>query len=92
MVMTDEIEVKMWKRTDVEHVKKKILDEPDAFLFEVEEKGKAKLTGWLEKKIGPHTVQCNSVRGDGTMSVEEELAFVEVCRTLKLAESAKGNS
>ncbi len=89
MVMTDEIKVKMWKRTDVEHVKQKPLDEPDAFMFEVEEKGKPKLTGWLEKTIGPHLVQCNSMRDEGTMKLDDELAFIELCRTLKYAEPAK---
>ena len=83
MVMTDEVKVKMWKRTDLEDVKKKHLDEPDAFLFEVEEKGKTKLTGWMEKKLGSHTVQCNSMRDEGTMSLDDELAFIELCRTLK---------
>lgn len=89
LVMTDEIKVKMWKRTDLENVKKKPLDEPDAFVFEVEEKGKAKLSGWTDGTVGPHRVQCNSMRDEGTMTLDDELAFIEVCRTLKYAEPEK---
>jgi hypothetical protein len=89
MVMTDEVKVKWWKRTDLENVKQKHLDEPDAFVFEVDDKGKTKLTGWMEKKIGPRNVQCNSMRDADTMSLDDELAFIEVCRTLKYAEPEK---
>jgi hypothetical protein len=86
IVMTDEIKVKMWKRTDLENVKKKHLDEPDAFVYEVEQKGKTRLTGWLEKKIGPYNVQCNSMSDAGTTTLDDELAAIEVCRTVKYEE------
>jgi hypothetical protein len=88
-VITDEIKVKMCQRTDVENVKQKHLDDPDAFVYEVEEKGVRKLVAWTDGKIGPHRVQCNSMRDDGTMSLDDELAFIEVCRTLKYDESAR---
>jgi len=89
MVMTDEIKVKMWKRTDVENIKRKHLDDPDAFIYEIEDKGKRKVVGWTDGKVGPHRVQCNSMRDEGTMSIDDELAFIEVCRTLEFDESAK---
>ncbi len=89
LVMTDEIKVKMWKREDLENVKEKHLDDKDAFVYGVDKKGKIALTGWTDGQVGPHRVQCNSMRDDDTMSLDDELAFVEVCRTLKYAEPQK---
>lgn len=89
LVMTDEIKVKMWKREDLENVKEKHLDDKDAFIYGVDKKGKIALTGWTDGQVGPHRVQCNSMRDDDTMTLDDELAFVEVCRTLKYAEPPK---
>lgn len=89
LLMTDEVKVKMWKREDVENVKQKHLDDKDAFVYATEKKGKVVLTGWTDGQVGPHRVQCNSMRDDDTMSLDDELAFIEVCRTLKYTEPPK---
>jgi hypothetical protein len=89
LIMTDEVKVKMWKREDVENVKQKHLDDKDAFLYATDKKGKVVLSGWTDAQVGPHRVQCNSMRDDDTMSLDDELAFIEVCRTLKYTEPPK---
>jgi hypothetical protein len=91
MVMTDEVKVKWWKRTELENVKTKHLDDPDAFLYEYEAKGKLKLLGWLDKKLGPHNVKCNAMGDDDKLklTLEEERGVIEVCRTLRYEEPKK---
>lgn len=83
IVMSDELKVQVAKKEDIEGVKAKPFDEPDAFLWEVERKGKTYAVGWTEMKIGPHTIRCNSFRKDDKSpdyGFDTERALLEVCR------------
>jgi hypothetical protein len=90
MVMTDEVKVKWWKRTELENVKTKHLDDPDAIVYEYEEKGKSHLIAWTDTKLGPHNVRCHALN-DGTTerNLAEERGAIEVCRTLRYEEPKK---
>ncbi len=89
IVMTDEVKVKWWKRTELENVKTKLLDDADAFLYEVENKGKLQALGWMDKKLGPHNVRCNALDNKDTMTLDETRAAIEICRTMKYEEPKK---
>jgi hypothetical protein len=87
---TDEIKVERLKRADLEKkVTKKHVDEPEAFLYEVAEDKGPRLIGWLEKKLGPYNFQCNSMSEPGTLTLDDELAAIEVCKTAKYEEKKK---
>ena len=84
IVMTDAIAVKWWKRTDLEDVKDKIVDDEDGFLYQRESKGKLEYIGWTDKKIGPHQVKCNANVAKGLeLSLDDEQGFLELCRTVR---------
>ena len=92
IVMTDEIKVQFADKSKLEGVKTKHLDEPDAFMFEREVKGKTVLTGWVDRKVGPYRTQCNAFQAsdkDPAFTLGVELAFIEVCRTLSYSEPPK---
>jgi hypothetical protein len=86
-VFTDEVKVPFMSATrdKVQNVKNKLLDELDAFLYEVEDpKSGKEFNGWFFKKLGPFNVRCNALR----WSEKQELTFafqravIELCRTL----------
>lgn len=92
IVMTDEIKVEFADKAKLDGVKTKHLDEPDAFMFEREVKGKTVLTGWVDRKVGPYRTQCNAFQAsdkDPPFTLGVELAMLEVCRTLSYAAPPK---
>lgn len=92
IVMTDEIKVEFADKTKLTDVKSKPLDDPDAFLYEVERKGKSAYIGWVDRKVGKFKTQCNSFRKSAespSFDLDTERTLIELCRTLSYTEPAK---
>ena len=86
-VFTDEVKVPFMSATrdKVQDVKNKLLDEPDAFLYEVDDPKSGKdITGWFFKKIGPWNVRCNALRWSEkqVLTFAFQRAVIELCRTV----------
>lgn len=89
-VFTDEVKVPFMSATreKMENVTKKLLDEPDAFLYEVDDPKSGKgVNGWFFKKIGPWNVRCNAIRFDAkqVLTLPFQRAVIELCRTVSHA-------
>lgn len=84
VVISDELKIPLPKKDEIQDVKEKTYDSPDAFLFKVERKGQTYYAGWWEKKVGKPTLRCNSIMGEGAepFSFDFERAVIELCRTL----------
>lgn len=93
LVMTDEIKVQWYDKAKIENVTKKHIDEPEAFLYERDWKGKPQLIGWVERPVGPHKTRCNvythSSKGKVEFDLDAERAFIELCRSLTYTEPPK---
>ncbi|NUP05479.1 MAG: hypothetical protein HOW73_05400 [Polyangiaceae bacterium] len=92
IVLTDEVKVDFGKKADIDNIKSKPFDDPDAFLYEVEnKKGEKYYRGWFEKKLGKWTVRCNPLlaKEGQVLTFDQERAVLELCRTLTYAEPAK---
>ncbi len=92
IVMTDEIKVPFADKSKLTDIKSKPLDEADAFLYEVERKGKPVYVGWVDRKVGPFRTQCNAFQKNSDsppFSMDTERALLELCRTLSYTEPPK---
>lgn len=85
VVMSDEIKIGVPQKGELKSITEKTFDEPDAFLFKVDDKGKTSYVGWWEGKFGTVTMRCNAMgrEGDAPYSFDFERAVIELCRTLK---------
>lgn len=92
IVMTDEIKVPFADKSALKDVKSKPLDEPEAFLWEVERKGKPVYVGWVDRKVGKFRTQCNSFRKSDEappFDLDTERTLIELCKTLSYTEPEK---
>lgn len=85
VVISDELKIALPTKDTLKNVKAKTYDSPDAFLFEVDSKGKTAYAGWWEAKLGKYTLRCNSIADADAepFSFDFERAVIELCRTLK---------
>ena len=85
VVMSDEIKIGLPQKGELKGITEKPFDEPDAFLFKVDDKGKTSYVGWWEAKFGTVTMRCNAMgrEGDAPYPFDFERAVIELCRTLK---------
>lgn len=86
-VFTDEVKVPFMSATreQLQNVRTKLFDEPDAFLYEVEDpKSGKEVTGWWAKKLGPYNVRCNALQWNQkqVLTFTFQRAVLELCRTL----------
>jgi hypothetical protein len=84
-VQSDEIKTDWRDKNQLKNVKSKTFDEPDAFLYEIDNNGKPSFVGWWEGKFGTVTLRCNAMarQGDPPYSFDVKRAALELCRTLK---------
>ncbi len=86
VVCSDELPVPWLSKTrdQVEKVKTKLFDEPDAFLYEVDAAIGTSVMGWYKKTIGPHGIRCNAVKysDDEHPTFAYQRAVIELCRTI----------
>ena len=85
VVMSDEIKIDMPQKDKLKNVVEKTFDEPDAFLFKIDNQGKTSYTGWWEGKFGTVTMRCNAMgrEGDEPYTFEVKRAVIELCRGLQ---------
>jgi hypothetical protein len=85
VVMSDEIKIDMPQKDKLNNVVEKTFDDPDAFLFKIDNQGKTSYTGWWEGKFGTVTMRCNAMgrEGDEPYTFEVKRAVIELCRGLQ---------